>query len=50
MTIVGEPEDYIMIFGGVTNSSVTLADGSISVIKKTLNDLWVYYLKSSQWN
>lgn len=50
MTLVGEPEDYIMVFGGVTNQSVTLGDGSTSVIKRTLNDLWVYYLKSSQWN
>jgi len=50
MTLVGEPEDYIMVFCGVTNQSVTLTDGSQSVIKRTLNDLWVYYLKSSQWN
>ena len=44
MTIAGSPEDYILIFGGVTNETVIETDGSISVIKKTLNDLWVYYV------
>jgi len=39
-----------MVFGGVSNMSVPLADGTTSVIKRTLNDLWVYYLRSSQWN
>lgn len=49
MTLAGEPQDYILIFGGVSNETVT-ADGETSVIKRTLDDLWVFYVRSSQWN
>jgi hypothetical protein len=38
MTLVGDPADYIMIFGGFTNETVISSDGVISVIKKTLDD------------
>jgi hypothetical protein len=33
MTLVGDPQDYIMIFGGVTNETVTSSDGVKSLIK-----------------
>lgn len=38
MTLVGDPADYIMIFGGVTNETVTSSDGVKSTIKRTLDD------------
>lgn len=38
MTLVGDPADYIMIFGGVTNETVTSSDGVRSTIKRTLDD------------
>ncbi len=38
MTLVGDPADYIMIFGGVTNETVTSADGVKTTIKRTLDD------------
>jgi hypothetical protein len=38
MTLVGDPPDYIMIFGGVTNETVTSSDGVKSTIKRTLDD------------
>jgi len=50
MTLVGDPADYIMIFGGVTNETVTSADGVKTTIKRTLDDQWVFYVRSSQWN
>lgn len=38
MTLVGDPADYIMIFGGVTNETVVSSDGVRSTIKRTLDD------------
>jgi len=39
MTLVGDPQDYIMIFGGVTNETVTSSDGYKSLIKVSLFSL-----------
>ncbi len=50
MTLVGDPDDYIMIYGGVTNETVIQSDGGRSTLKKTLDDQWVFYVRSSQWN
>lgn len=50
MALVGDPADYILVFGGVTNETVTSSDGIKSSLKTTLDDLWVFYLRSSQWN
>ena len=50
MTLAGEPQDYILIYGGVSNETVTSQDGVQSVIKRTMDDLWVFYVRSSQWN
>lgn len=36
MTLVGDPQDYIMIFGGVTNETVTSSDGVKSLIKVSI--------------
>ena len=42
MAIVGNPPNYILMFGGVSEEPL---DGALSVykIKKTINDLWVYH-------
>jgi hypothetical protein len=50
MTLVGDPPDYILVFGGVTNETVVSSDGLRSVIKRTLDDQWVFSVRSSQWN
>jgi hypothetical protein len=50
MILVGESMEYIMIFGGVTNETVVSSDGVRSLIKRTLDDQWVFYIRSSQWN
>lgn len=47
MTLAGVPSDYIIIFGGVTNETVVSSDGHESVIKKTLDDMWVFFVRSS---
>eukprot|EP00347_Sterkiella_histriomuscorum_P007988 403346798 len=49
MTLVGNPLEYIMIFGGSTYENVT-ESGVANVIKKTLDDMWVFYVRSSTWN
>lgn len=48
MTLVGNPLEYIMIFGGSTYENIT-AEGADSVLKRTLGDMWVFYVRSSQW-
>ena len=49
MVVVGNPPDYIMMFGGVTEEKL---EGGLSVfkIKKTLNDLWVYHTGTRLWS
>ena len=49
MTVVGNPLEYIMIFGGSTFENIT-TDGVQQVIKKTLNDVWVFFIRSQAWN
>lgn len=48
MTLVGNPQDYIMMFGGSTYEAMP-NDSSIKRIKKTLDDLWVYYIGKNLW-
>jgi len=38
MTLVGDPADYLMLFGGVTNETIISSDGLKSTIKRTLDD------------
>ena len=49
MAIVGNPPNYILMFGGVTKEPL---DGALSVykIKKTINDLWVYHTGTRMWS
>lgn len=30
MTLAGEPPEYILVFGGVTNETITLSDGVLT--------------------
>ena len=46
MTLVGNPLEYIMIFGGSTFENIT-DNNQQTVIKKTLNDMWVFYVKTA---
>jgi hypothetical protein len=49
--LIGNPPDFIVIFGG---SSLELLDdtelGSISKIRRTLNDMWVYNTETRRWS
>ncbi|CDW87815.1 UNKNOWN [Stylonychia lemnae] len=58
MTLVGNPLEYIMVFGGSTAEVISSEDVSSDFqksnssfsIKKTLKDMWVFYVKNSLWN
>lgn len=49
MTVCGNPPEYILIFGGVTEEVLDQTISSISKIRKTLNDLWVYNTGTRVW-
>lgn len=51
MTIVGNPVDYIIIFGGQGVEYLFGADTDNNVfrIKKTLNDFWVFNVRNKLW-
>jgi len=40
--LVGNPPDYILIFGGTTEEWLEYSNSQTNNIKKTLNDMWVY--------
>ena len=50
MTICGNPPDYILIFGGVTEEILDESISNVNKIKKTLNDLWVYHTGTRLWS
>ena len=49
MVVVGNPPDYLLAFGGVTEEPL---DGQLSTykLKKTINDLWVYHTGTRLWS
>jgi hypothetical protein len=49
MTVCGNPPEYILIFGGVTEEVLDVTVSSVSKIRKTLNDLWVYHTGTRLW-
>ena len=49
MTVAGNPPDYIIIFGGVTEETLDESVSTVTKIRKTLNDLWVYHTGSRLW-
>ena len=51
MAILGNPIDYIVIFGGSTVENLEGADTDAAVykIKKTLNDFWVFNVRNKLW-
>lgn len=40
--IIGNPPDYILMFGGSTEERIKDSDSNVNKIKETLNDMWVY--------
>ena len=50
MAICGNPPDYILIFGGVTEEILDESISNVNKIKKTLNDLWVYHTGTRLWS
>jgi len=51
MTIVGNPVDYLIIFGGTSVEFLSGADTDAAVfkIKETLNDFWVFNVRNKLW-
>ena len=49
MCVCGNPPDYIIVFGGVTEEIIEESDSSVNKIRKTLNDLWVYHTGTRLW-
>ena len=50
MTLIGNPLEYIMVFGGASVQNITSTENMDTVIKQTLNDLWVFYIGDSTWS
>ena len=49
MCVCGNPPDYILVFGGVTEELIDGSISTVSKIRKTLNDLWVYHTGTRLW-
>jgi len=51
MTIVGNPLDYIIVFGGMGVEYLFGADQENNVfrIKNTINDFWVFNVRNKLW-
>ena len=49
MTVCGNPPEYILIFGGVTEEILDETISTVSKIRRTLNDIWVYYTGTRLW-
>ena len=49
MIVVGNPPDYILAFGGVSEEYLN-GDLSVYKIKKSINDMWVYHAGTRLWS
>lgn len=49
MTVCGNPPEYILIFGGVTEEILDETISTVSKIRRPLNDIWVYYTGTRLW-
>ena len=49
MTVCGNPPEYILIFGGVTEEILDETVSTVGKIRKTMNDIWVYYTGTRLW-
>jgi len=49
MSVVGNPPDYLVVFGGATEK---LLDGDCTIckLKLVLNDLWIYHTTERLWS
>lgn len=48
--IIGNPPDYILMFGGSTEEKIKDSDSNVNKIKETLNDMWVYNTEDQLWS
>jgi hypothetical protein len=48
--IIGNPPDYMIIQGGSTEEILEESDSSVSKLKKTLDDMWVYNTETLLWS
>ena len=48
--IIGNPPDYMILYGGSTAEILDYTDSSVAKIKKTLDDMWVYNTESLLWS
>jgi len=49
MSVMGNPSDYLMVFGGATENILD-GDCTICKLKLVLNDLWIYHTTERLWS
>jgi N-acetylneuraminic acid mutarotase len=49
MILMGNPANYILIFGGATEQYIPNSESPVNNIKQTLNDMWLYSTKTRIW-
>jgi hypothetical protein len=50
MCIIGNPPDYIVIYGGSSQEILDETSSSIAKLKVTLDDMWVYSTETLLWS
>lgn len=51
MSVIGNPPDYLIVFGGATENIIDgCKDSSICKLKLVLNDLWIYHTSERLWS
>ena len=49
MTVCGNPPEYILLFGGISEEILTDSVSTVSKIRKPMNDIWVYFTGTRLW-
>ena len=51
MVMAGNPTDYILVFGGISQEFLTGIDTNSGIykLKTTLNDFWTYNVRNKKW-
>ena len=48
--LIGNPPDYMVIYGGTTSEILDETTSSVAKLKVTLDDMWVYSTESLLWS
>ncbi len=49
-SLIGNPSDFILIYGGTTEEYLKDSSSSVSKIRETLSDMWVYDTSTLLWS